>query len=60
MSHPIMRKPLIAQILKRWLLVGKKVPYKFSNDIQSKLSTLHGVNQQFVCRAKNGKFFEWP
>ena len=52
------RKPLIVEILKRWLLVGKKVPYKFPNDIASKLSTLHGVNWQFVCRPKNGKFFE--
>ena len=59
-SHPITRKPLIAQILKRWLLVGKKVPYKFPNDITSKLSTLHGINQWFVCRPKNGNFFERP
>ena len=36
MSRPITRKPLIAQILERWLLVGKKVPYKFPNDIASK------------------------
>ena len=54
------RKPLIAEILERWLLVGKKVPYKFPNDIASKLSTLHGVNRRFVCRPKNGKFFERP
>ena len=37
------RKPLIAEILKRWLLVGKKVPYKFPNNIASKLSTLHAA-----------------
>ena len=59
-SRPITRKPLIIQILKRWLLVGKKVPYKFPNDIISKLSTLHGVNWWFICWPKNGKFFEWP
>ena len=59
-SRQFTRKPLIAEILKRWLLVGKKVPYKFPNDIASKLSTLHGVNQQFVCQPKNGKFFKWP
>ena len=40
----ITRKLLIAQILERWLLVGKKVPYKFPNDIALKLSTLHAVN----------------
>ena len=55
-SHQFTRKPLIAEILERWLLVGKKVPYKFPNDIASKLSTLHGVNRRFVCRPKNGKF----
>ena len=44
-SHQFTRKPLIAEILERWLLVGKKVPYKFPNDIASKLLTLHGVNQ---------------
>ena len=59
-SHQFTRKPLIAEILERWLLVGKKVPYKFSNDIASKLSTLHGVNWRFVCRPKNGQFFERP
>ena len=59
-SHQFTRKLLIAEILERWLLVGKKVPYKFPNDIASKLSTLHGVNRRFICRPKNGKFFEWP
>ena len=59
-SRQFTRKPLIAEILERWLLVGKKVPYKFPNDIASKLSTLHGVNRRFVCRPKNGKFFERP
>ena len=59
-SRQFTRKPLIAEILKRWLLVGKKVPYKFPNDIASKLSTLHGVNRRFVCRPKNGQFFERP
>ena len=58
--HQFKRKPLIAEILERWLLVGKKVPYKFPNDIASKLSTLHGINQWFVCQPKNGKFFERP
>ena len=38
------RKPLIAQILKRWLLVAKQVPYKFPKNIASKLLTLHAVN----------------
>ena len=60
MSHQFTRKPLIAQILKRWLLVGRKVPYKFPNDIASKLLTLHGANRRFVCQPKNGQFFEWP
>ena len=59
-SRQFTRKPLIAEILERWLLVGKKVPYKYPNDITSKLSTLHDVNQWFVCRPKNGKFFERP
>ena len=38
------RKLLITQILKRWLLVAKQVPYKFPNNIASKLLTLHAVN----------------
>ena len=54
------RKPLIAEILKRWLLVGKKVPYKFPNDIVSKLLTLHAANWRFVCQPQNGQFFERP
>ena len=59
-SRQFTRKPLITEILERWLLVGKKVPYKFPNDIASKLSTLHGVNQQFVCRPKMANLFEQP
>ena len=59
-SHQFTRKLLIAEILKRWLLVGKKVSYKFPNDIASKLLTLHGVNRRFVCQPKNGQFFERP
>ena len=50
---PFMRKLLITQILERWLLVGKKVPYKFPNNIASKFLTLHGVNRQFVCQPRN-------
>ena len=60
MSRQFTRKPLIAEILKRWLLVGKKVSYKFPNDIASKLLTLHGTNRRFVCQPKNGQFFEQP
>ena len=60
MSCQFMRKPLIAKILKKWLLVGKKVPYKFPNDIASKLLTLHGTNWWFVCQPKNGQFFKQP
>ena len=59
-SRQFTRKPLIAEILERWLLVGKKVPYKFPNDIVSKLLTLHGINRWFVCQPKNGQFFERP
>ena len=54
-SSPITRKSLIAQILERWLLVAKKVPYKFPNNIASKLSTLHAVNWLFVCQPKNAE-----
>ena len=54
-SSPIARKSLIAQILERWLLVAKKVPYKFTNNIASKLSTLHAVNWWFVCQPKNAE-----
>ena len=50
-----MRKPSIAKILRRRLLVGKKVIYKFPNDIASKLSNLHAVNQWFMCRHQNGQ-----
>ena len=53
-SSPITRKSLIAQILERWLLVAKKVPYKFPNNIASKLLTLHAVNW-FVCQPKNAE-----
>ena len=44
MSSRFKRKLLIAQILKRWLLVAKQVLYKFPNNIASKLLTLHAVN----------------
>ena len=44
MSSQFKRKPLISQILKSWPLVVKKVPYKFPNNIASKLSTFHAVN----------------
>ena len=54
-SSPIMRKLLITQILKRWLLVAKKIPYKFPNNIASKLLTLHTVNWWFVCQPKNAE-----
>ena len=57
MSSQFERKPLITQILKRWLLVAKKVPYKFPNNIASKLSTLHAINWRFVCQAKNAESF---
>ena len=59
-SRPITRKLLITEILKRWLLVGKKVPYKFPNDIASKLLTLHATNWWFICQPQNNQFFEWP
>ena len=55
MSSPITRKSLITQILERWLLVAKKVPYKFPNNIASKLSILHAVNWWFVCQPKNAE-----
>ena len=54
-SSSITRKSLIAQNLKRWLLVAKKVPYKFPNNIASKLLTLHAVNWRFVCKPKNAE-----
>ena len=54
-SSPIMRKLLITQILERWPLVAKKVPYKFPNNIASKLLTLHAVNWWFVCQPKNAE-----
>ena len=53
-----MRKLLIVQILERWLLAGKNVPYKFLDDIASKLSTLHAVNRQFVCWQKNSQLLK--
>ena len=55
MSSQFKRKLLIAQILKRWLLVAKQVPYKFPNNIASKLLTLHAVNWWFVCQPKNAE-----
>ena len=36
---------IVAKFLKRHLLVGKKVLYKFPNYIASKLSHLHAVNR---------------
>ena len=54
-SSPITRKSLLTQILERWLLVAKKVPYKFPNNIASKLLTLHAVNWRFECQPKNAE-----
>ena len=54
-SQNFTRKSLITQILKRWLLVAKKVPYKFPNNIASKLVTLHAVNWWFVCQPENAE-----
>ena len=54
-SSPNTRKSLITQILERWLLVAKKVPYKFPNNIASKLVTLYAVNWLFVCQPKNAE-----
>ena len=59
-SSSVMRKLLITQILERWILVGKKVPYKFPNDIALKLLTLHAINRQFVCQPQNGQLLEQP
>ena len=50
-----MRKPWITKILKRWLFVTKKIPYKFPNDIPLQLSTLHVVNGQKT-KTKKKKF----
>ena len=41
-----LRKPWIAKILKRWLFVAKKVPYKFPNDTPLQLLTLHFINSR--------------
>ena len=54
-SSRFKKKLLITQILKRWLLVAKKVPYKFPNNIASNLLTLHAINWQFVCQPKNAE-----
>ena len=54
-SSWLKRKLLITQILKMWLLVAKRVPYKFPNNIASKLSTLHAINWWFVCQPKNAE-----
>ena len=42
------RKQWITKILERWLLVEKKVPYKFPNDIPLQLLTLRVVNGRFI------------
>ena len=52
-----MRKPWIAEILKRWLLVAKMVPYKFPNDIPLKLWTLRVLNGQFIFGPKHLKAY---
>ena len=54
LSH-FKRKLLITKILERWLLVAKKVPYKFPNNIASKLSSFHAVNWRFECQPKNAE-----
>ena len=41
-------------------MVGKKIPYKFPNDIASKFFTLLAINRQFVCQPKNGQLLKWP
>ena len=43
MSCQFTRKPLITEILERWLLVGKKIPYKFQ-------MTLHQNCQPFMAQ----------
>ena len=48
------------KFLKRHLLVGKKVLYKFPNYIASKLSHLHAVNRWFMCHPQNGQLLEQP
>ena len=50
----------LQKFLKRRLLVGKKVLYKFPNYTASKLSHLHAVNRQFMCHPQNGQLLEWP
>ena len=62
-----MRKLRIAEILKRWLLVAKKVPYKFPNDIPLQMLTLRVVNGRFIfCQNTRtadlffAKILKWP
>ena len=50
-----MRKSLITKILESWLLVAKKVCYKFPNNIASKLSSFIAVNWRFECQPKNAE-----
>ena len=49
-----------SQKFSKGTLVGKKVLYKFSNDIASKLSNLHAVNRQFMCQPQKDQLLEWP
>ena len=49
----------IAQILKRWLLVAKKVSYKFPNDIPLQMSTLRVVNGRFIFRQNTQTAIAW-
>ena len=49
-QRPIAWTLWITEILKKWLLVAKKVPYKFPNDIPLQMSTLHVVNGRFIFR----------
>ena len=58
-SH-FLRKPSVVKFLKRCLLVGRKVLYKFPNDIASKLSHFHAVNWRFMCHPRNVQLLEWP
>ena len=49
----------MAKTPKRYLLIGKKVLYKFPIDIASKLSAFHAVNWWIMFQPKNGQLFEW-
>ena len=58
-SVPNERKEILTRDSIRWfkckLKPPKKVPYKFPNNIASKLSTLHAINWWFVCQPKNAE-----